>query len=220
LPPGSPEAPCRQQLKLMSARRPGAYCICNLLRLKTRRLGRFLKKTQSTQNNKLKVLSESHVDSVSTRAGARRGMAPLCAAASYSTEYNSIRAFLTWGIRALLNIPLALQQGQAQAPPHHALIFPGVFDFPLASFLPPLTEIRRFSKFCHFAGALPLCRGTGGADGHCRRSRWHPRMAPDPDGDCAEAGPLTSATPGTSRPSTKPRISYSVEYATGSTRLK
>ena len=52
------------ELKLMSARRPGAYCICNLLRLKTRRLGRFLRKTQSTQNNKLKVLSESDVDSV------------------------------------------------------------------------------------------------------------------------------------------------------------
>ena len=53
------------ELKLMSARRPGAYCICNLLRLKTRRLGRLLKKTSSTQNNKLKVLSESDVDSVS-----------------------------------------------------------------------------------------------------------------------------------------------------------
>jgi hypothetical protein len=48
----------------MSARRPGAYCICNLLRLKTSRLGRSLKKTSSTQNNKLKVLSESDVDSV------------------------------------------------------------------------------------------------------------------------------------------------------------
>ena len=64
---------------------------------------------------------------------------------------------------------------------------------------------------------LPLCRATGGADGHCRRSRRHPRMAPDPAGDGAEAGPLTSATPALPGRSPKPRISYSIEYAT--TRL-
>ena len=42
-------------------------------------------------------------------------------------------------------------------------------------------------------------------------------MAPDPAGDGAEAGPLTSATPALPGRSPKPRISYSIEYAT--TRL-
>ena len=43
-------------------------------------------------------------------------------------------------------------------------------------------------------------------------------MAPGPDGDGAEAGSLTSATPGTSGRSPKTSISYSIEYA--SRRLK
>ena len=43
-------------------------------------------------------------------------------------------------------------------------------------------------------------------------------MAPDPAGDGAEAGPLTSATPALPGRSPKPRISYSIEYAT--TRLR
>ena len=43
-------------------------------------------------------------------------------------------------------------------------------------------------------------------------------MAPDPAGDGAEAGPLTSATPALPGRSPKPRISYSIEYA--SRRLK
>jgi hypothetical protein len=43
-------------------------------------------------------------------------------------------------------------------------------------------------------------------------------MAPDPAGDGAEAGPLTSATPALPGRSPKPRISYSIEYAT-TTRL-
>ena len=38
-------------------------------------------------------------------------------------------------------------------------------------------------------------------------------MAPDPDGDRAEAGSLTSATPGTLGRSPKTSISYSIEYA-------
>ena len=42
-------------------------------------------------------------------------------------------------------------------------------------------------------------------------------MAPGPAGDGAEAGPLTSATPALPGRSPKPRISYSIEYAT--TRL-
>jgi hypothetical protein len=49
-------------VKLISARHPEPYCISIYLWLKTRRLGRFLKKTLSTQNNKLKVLSESESD--------------------------------------------------------------------------------------------------------------------------------------------------------------
>ena len=43
-------------------------------------------------------------------------------------------------------------------------------------------------------------------------------MAPGPAGDGAEAGPLTSATPALPGRSPKPRISYSIEYAT--TRLR
>ena len=43
-------------------------------------------------------------------------------------------------------------------------------------------------------------------------------MAPDPDGDGAEAGSLTSATPGTLGRSPKASFSYSIEYA--SRRLK
>ena len=38
-------------------------------------------------------------------------------------------------------------------------------------------------------------------------------MAPDPAGDGAEAGPLTSATPALPGRSPEPRISYSIEYA-------
>ena len=42
---------------------------------------------------------------------------------------------------------------------------------------------------------MSLCRAAGGADGHCRPNKRHPRTAPDPDSDGAEAGALSSATP-------------------------
>ena len=129
-------------------------------------------------------------------------MTPLCDPASYSGEYYGIRAFLTWGDQGPFEHPTRSPARPGTAPP--CLIFPGVVQFSVSVF----SACRN----------LPLCRATGGADGHCRRSRRHPRMAPDPAGDGAEAGPLTSATPALPGRSPKPRISYSIEYA--STRLK
>ena len=69
---------------------------------------------------------------------------------------------------------------------------------------------------------MSLCGAAGGADGHCRPNKRHPRTAPDPDGDGAEAGPLTSESdsesalpPARGWPgSTQLSVSYySVEYS-------
>jgi hypothetical protein len=59
---------------------------------------------------------------------------------------------------------------------------------------------------------MSLCRAAGGADGHCRPNKRHPRTAPDPDSDGAEAGPLSSATPACLMGPLKCVFTYSIEY--------
>ena len=59
---------------------------------------------------------------------------------------------------------------------------------------------------------MSLCRAAGGADGHFRPNKRHPRTAPDPDSDGAEAGPLSSATPAYRIGPRKCVFTYSIEY--------
>ena len=83
--------------------------------------------------------------------GARRGMTPLCAAASYSIEYKILRLFTAWGDQGPFEHPTRSPARPGTAPP--CLIFPGVVQFSVSVFSastfpdnPPVVEI------CHFAG--------------------------------------------------------------------
>jgi hypothetical protein len=84
-------------------------------------------------------------------AGSRRGMTPLCAAASYSIEYKLLRVFTAWGDQGPFEHPTRSPARPGTAPP--CLIFPGVVQFSVSVFSastfienPPVVEI------CHFAG--------------------------------------------------------------------
>jgi hypothetical protein len=87
-----------------------------------------------------------------------------------------------------------------------------LFNFPLASFLPPLLPKKKVVEICHFAG--PPEAPTATADVAGGILGW-PRTRP-----ATVRKPLTSATPALPGRSPKPRISYSISRASTKYKVK